>query len=345
MTLTIVGAGAVGGTVGAYLSRKHVPVRLVDTNLDHLAAMKVRGLTIRAHNETFTVPVDVCSPGQLSAPLDVVLLAVKVADTADAVRLVRPHLAPEAVVVSLQDGLCERIIANLVGAHRTLAALVDFSAEYVQPGLIAYGDIGSIYLGHLEGAHTARVAELQTALSCWGKVEISDTIRGYLWGRLAYAAMLGAATLAAAPLAETIGRYRRLMIELATEVCEVADHEGVIPQPYGGIYPALCLPGAGRSAEALERAGDDLVNQHRGGQKVNGSLWRDVTLRHDRAELEQHLEMVAEVGAAHHLTLPLTWRLLDMSRELCHGKRTMSWDNLSALEALLPSGLPSVAAG
>jgi len=69
MDVTIVGAGAIGGTIGAYLSRADLPVRLVDRDLDHVTAMKATGLTIRSDDQIITVPVDAASPSELRGPV------------------------------------------------------------------------------------------------------------------------------------------------------------------------------------------------------------------------------------------------------------------------------------
>jgi 2-dehydropantoate 2-reductase len=77
MQITIVGAGAIGGTVGAYLVRDGHDVLFVDTAADHVATINARGLTIRSWAEEFTVPVPAVEPTQLQGPLGLVLLAVK----------------------------------------------------------------------------------------------------------------------------------------------------------------------------------------------------------------------------------------------------------------------------
>ena len=124
MNITIVGAGAIGGTLGAYLARAGVPVRLVDTDSSHVAAMNERGLTIRGFAEAFTVPVHALTPERLEGPVETVLLAVKAQHTAEAVRVLQPHLTADSVVVSVQNGLCERVIADIIGPERTLGCFV-----------------------------------------------------------------------------------------------------------------------------------------------------------------------------------------------------------------------------
>ncbi len=169
MRVTIVGAGAIGGTVGAYLARSGTAVEMVDKDAAHVTAMADKGLTIQAFDETFTVGVEAISPAQLSGPLEVVLLAVKAQHTADAVSLISPLLTADSTVVSLQNGLCPRTIAAAIGAQRTIGALVNFSADYLEPGLITYGGAGTVRIGGLDGKPSPQLEAAAALLSGWGR--------------------------------------------------------------------------------------------------------------------------------------------------------------------------------
>ncbi len=334
MSLTIVGAGAIGGTLGAYLARAGTPVLLVDQDEDHVAAMQARGLTIQGFAETFTTKVTACTPRELSGPLDTVLLAVKSQHTESALRVVAPLLATHSSVVSLQNGLCERIIAGRIGPERTVGCFVNFSADYLEPGLILYGGAGSLYLGEIDGRISERVQVLQRLLSAWGTATVTGNIWGYLWGKLGYANMLFATALADETMADVIDRYRPLMVELAAEVYAVADREGITVEPFDGVEPSLYYPAGQRSLPAIERSLDDLVARRRRDQKSKSGIWRDLAVRRRKTEVDEQLGMAVESGARHGLPMPLTRRLVSMIHDLEDGRRLMAWGNLDELEAL-----------
>jgi 2-dehydropantoate 2-reductase len=176
MQITIVGAGAIGGTVGAYLARTGQPVIFCDVVAEHVAAINRRGLTIRGWAEEFTVHAPALPPENLYGPLDLVLLAVKAQHTAAALDVVAPLLADDGVVASLQNGLNEQTIAARVGAGRTIGCLVNFSADYLEPGLIHYGGPGTLKIGELDGRSTPRLEQLAQLLSAWGDVELTANI-------------------------------------------------------------------------------------------------------------------------------------------------------------------------
>jgi 2-dehydropantoate 2-reductase len=333
LTITIYGAGAIGGTVGAFLAHAGIPVRLVDRDRDHVAAMQAGGLTIRKGDGDLTVPVDARTPEELAGPLDHVLLAVKAQHTDAAMRAIAPLLADDGAVVSLQNGLCERVIAEFIGAERTVGCLVNFSADYIEPGVILYGGAGTIELGELDGRESARIAELQALLSHAGAVKVTDNIWGYIWGKMGYANMLYATALTDETMADIIDRYRPLMADLAAEIYEVADREGITPEAFDDVEPALYYPREQRDWERINRSLDALVARRRRDVKTRSGIWRDLAVRHRATEVDQQIGLAAEIGAAHGLPMPLTRRLVAMIHDLETGARSRSIANVDELAA------------
>ena len=131
MEYVVVGAGAIGGTVGARLARDGHDVLFCDADRDHVEAINRNGLTIEGPVEQFTVRAPAVLPQDLPHGLTVCLLAVKAHHTQTALATIAPRLADEGFVVSLQNGINEPAIAEAVGAERTVGAFVNFGADYV----------------------------------------------------------------------------------------------------------------------------------------------------------------------------------------------------------------------
>src|SRR6476661_4390149 len=184
--LVIWGAGAIGGTVGAYLVRGGQNPLLVDADRDHVAVMKRNGLNITGPIAEFAAPVRAATPGEVRGPIRRLMLAVKSQHTSAAARMIAPLLAPDATVLSLQNGLNGDAIANEIGAERVLLALVDFASDYIEPGVIAYGGRGSVYVGEAGGEITPRVHDYVEVLKSFDeRIEASDNVPGLLWGKIA----------------------------------------------------------------------------------------------------------------------------------------------------------------
>jgi 2-dehydropantoate 2-reductase len=134
------------------------------------------------------------------------------------------------------------------------------------------------------------------------------------------------------------------MIELAAEIYEVADREGVHPEPFDEVEPSLFYPRQGRDAEAIDRAFDRLVELRRKNLKQKSGIWRDLAVRLRKTEVDEQIGLAANIGAGHNLPMSLTRRLVEMIHELEDGQRQMCWGNVEELEILrfgLAAGLPA----
>jgi 2-dehydropantoate 2-reductase len=151
---------------------------------------------------------------------------------------------------------------------------------------------------------------------------------------MGYANMLFATALTDATMADVIDRYRPLMVELAAEVYAVAAREGVRAEAFDDVEPSLYYPPENRDPAAIERSLDALVARRRRDQKTRSGIWRDLAVRRRKTEVDQQIGLVAQIGAAHGLPMPLTHRLVAMIHELEDGRRHMSWANLDELDAL-----------
>jgi 2-dehydropantoate 2-reductase len=116
MRSLIWGAGAIGGTLGAYLARAGNDVTVVDTVVEHVDAITRGGLRVTGPIDEFTVRVPAFTPQTLSGTWDEIILATKAHHTGSAIRALLPHLTAGGYVVSAQNGLNELAIADVVGA-------------------------------------------------------------------------------------------------------------------------------------------------------------------------------------------------------------------------------------
>jgi 2-dehydropantoate 2-reductase len=330
MEYTLIGAGAIGGTIGAHMVRGGEKVLFVDREAEHVRVMREQGLSIRGFDSasTFTVAVDAVTPDRLPDRLDTVLLACKAPATEAAVRSFADRLAPDGCVVSLQNGLNELTIASIVGEQRTIGAFVNFSADYLEPGLIHFAGRGAFHIGELKGSITPRLQQLQQALGHWGNVQMTDNIWGFLWGKQAYGAMLFATALTNDSMADAIDQHRQVTVELAREVLRVADALGVRPLGFDGFEPEAIGSSDRTVVDAsLER----LVNIRQGDQKTHSGVWRDMAVRKRRTEVDAHFGPIVEDAQRRGLDVPLLKRMIEMIHELEDGRRPFSGANLDEL--------------
>jgi len=326
------GAGAMGGTLGAHLVREGFPVFFVDRDPEHVEAMNRSGLRITGPVAEFTVPAQAVLPGDLQGHYSTVFLCVKAHHTREAVAEVARHLERQGAVISIQNGLNEMVIEEVVGPARTVGAFVNFGADCLEPGVIHWGGRGAVVVGELDGRLTLRVKAIHRMLTFLEpRAVVTDNIFGYLWGKLAYAALLFATALTDAPIAEVLARerFRPLLVALAREVVAVAEARGVRLEGFDGFDPGAFGPGA--APEAATRSLDDLVAFNRRSAKTHSGIWRDLAVRHRPTEVDAQLGIVVELGREVGVPTPLLERLVHLIHEIEWGKRSQGWETLEEL--------------
>jgi len=304
----VVGAGAIGGTIGARLVRSGHSVLFCDADSDHVAAINGRGLTLEGPVDEFTVRAPAVAPGELPAELGSVLLAVKAQHTEEALREIAPRLAPDGFVVSLQNGVNEPLIASIIGEERTVGAFVNFGADYLDPGRIFVGGRGALYVGELDGRRTDRLERLLRDLP---DAKETQNILGFLWAKEAYGAMLFATAVSDLSIADALAepRYRGVFVQLAREVLAAA------PVPVEAFD--------GFDADDLDGSIERLVEFNRRSAKTHSGIYRDLMVR------KRKTEKAILAG----LDGPLLRRTLELIEEIEEGRRTCEVANLELLAA------------
>jgi len=306
--LTIIGAGAIGGTIGAHLIRDGHDVLLCDADSGHVGAINRRGLSIEGPVENFTVAARAVTPDGLPGSLGRVAIAVKSHHTARAAALLPGRLDPQGYVVSFQNGLTVDAITAVTGPGRLVASFVNFGADLLAPGRIMQGNVATFRVGEpAGGAITPRVEELARALPY---AEPTGNIMGFLWGKEAYGAMLFAGAVSPLPIAETLEdpRWRPLMLAIAREVLAQAP---VAPESFDGFEP-----------DDLEGSLDRLAAFNRGSAKSHSGIYRDLVVRKRQTEVD------GQLGG---LRGPLTARVTELIHSIERGERPVEVANLELL--------------
>lgn len=330
--ITIVGAGAIGGTVGAFLTDAGYDVTLVDIVPEHVHAMNERGLRITGIRGDRTFPVRAMHSGDLKGPLGATFLCVKGHFTDDAMQQIGPLLAPDGFVLSLQNGLNEEIIARQVGRERTVGCFVHFGADYMEPGLIQLGNEQVMYPGELDGSVSERVQAVHATLSHVMPTEITTNIWGFLWGKLVYGAMAFVASSVDAPVPEILAS------EVGLRACQAASAEAYLVAKtqadtlewIGEFNPNAFAPGddfESRSTAALNEMRDAMgasIKQHMG-------IWRDLKIKKRKTEVDMQVAVIVEKGREHGVPTPVNAAVLRIIHEIEDGKRGMEWSNLDEI--------------
>src|SRR5437870_10498824 len=335
-TITVYGAGAIGGVTGAALAEAGHDVLLVDRAVDHVTAMNAHGLTVDRRTGSSTTRVRAITPDVLGSGLELLLLAVKSQDTPAALEVLAPRLATDGAIVSLQNGLNEELIAAAVGARRTVGCLVNWAADWTGPGRILHGGEGALVLGELDGRASARVQSLAKLLDVVAPTRVTDNILGYTWAKHVYGALLIATAVVDAHVYEVVERsprVQRMLVALVVENMGVAEAAGVRLEAFDEYDPVLYRAAGRGDPAARERAMAIVATHYRAHTKTKTGIWRDLAVRKRPTEVGALLGATVAKAETLGLAMPLTRRLISMIADLEAGRRVMAWGNVDELVA------------
>jgi 2-dehydropantoate 2-reductase len=324
--ILIWGAGAIGGTIGAFWARAGVPVLLVDIVGDHVRACRTDGLEISGPVDAFKVVIPAVEPHELQGVYKRIVLAVKAPATEAAVARLAPHLAADGFVLSAQNGLNEIAIADTVGPERTMGCFVNFGSDWHGPGRILFGNRGAVVVGEIDGSIRPRTRETHGLLQIFEPdAVLTDNIWGYLWGKLAYGAMLFGTALTNDSMTENFADPRRFVVfdTLGREVIAVAKARGIEPVGFKEFDPGAFAPGA--SVRQSRAVIDALTEYTRHSAKTHSGVWRDLAVRKRKTEVDQQIGIIGSLGRAAGIATPAIDRLVTLVHDVEDGRRPLSF--------------------
>ena len=188
MKIAVLGCGAMGTVIGAYISQAGVSVEMIDNYQAHVDAMNQEGAHIIGTVDK-VIPVKAITPEQMSGIYDVVFLLTK--QTANPAVLPRllSYLGPDSVVCTLQNGVPEPSVASYVGEDRTIGGTMLWGATFIEPGISELTqDITKcdhlFELGQMDGKIGPRLEKAAKVLGKMGPVKLTDTLMASRWGKL-----------------------------------------------------------------------------------------------------------------------------------------------------------------
>jgi len=239
VTVAIVGAGAIGGLLGAHLARSGQDVTLIARGA-HLAAMQSRGLTVRSAGGEFTVHPRCTDDLSAISGAGVVFITLKAHSVPPVAPAIGAALAEPATVVGAMNGIPwwyfrDRhlesvdpggVIARSIPYERVVGCVVYPAATLVAPGVVEHEEGNRFSVGEPDGSRSERVRSISEMLIAAGfKAPVQTRLRNEIWLKLLGNATLNpVSALTGATLSRMLGSAegRALVRALMEEVAAVA---------------------------------------------------------------------------------------------------------------------------
>lgn len=165
MDITVVGAGAMGGSYGGLLAAAGNRVRLIDTWQDHVDAINRDGLRVDGAHGEHRLRLPAATQPDANETADIVLLFTDTNGTADAARAIAGILSPDGFVVTSQNGIGNvETLQDILGEGRVVGGSSMCSAATIGPGHVSLTHLGPTSVGEVGGGSSDRVDAFLAAL-------------------------------------------------------------------------------------------------------------------------------------------------------------------------------------
>ena len=181
------GAGSLGTIIGALTAKNGGDMVLIDAYQEHVDALNEKGATVIGKLELTGVPVKAITPQQMEGIYDVVILLAKQTYNDVALAQLLPHLGPDSVVCTLQNGVPEEAVAKIIGRERVVGGIVGWGASFRGPGVSELtSDVSAMRyeIGELDGRNTQRIQAVAGLLSLSGACAVMDNLMGTRWSKV-----------------------------------------------------------------------------------------------------------------------------------------------------------------
>ena len=231
MRAAIYGAGSLGTILGAYITKNGGKVELINRNKAHIDALRKNGAKVTG-TVNFSQPVTAYTPDEMSGTYDIIFLMTKQQQNKEVVTMLKEFLATDGVIVTLQNGIPELEIGNIVGENRVLGCTVAWGATLKEPGvceLTSAPDSLTFSLGSLQKEPNSLIGNVKRLLELMGPVEIDSNFIGSRWSKLlinsafsGMSAVLGC-TFGEAAKPKASRRIVQALIKECIDVCAAGD--------------------------------------------------------------------------------------------------------------------------
>lgn len=333
----IYGAGSLGTVLGAYMTKNGANVELVNRNKAHTEAMKKNGARI-VGTVDLTVPVKAIFPDEMEGKYEVIFLMTKQLHNREVVTNLKNFLTDDGVIVTLQNGIPEPLIAEIVGKEHTMGCTVEWGANLSAPGeatLTSSPDSLSYHMGKMDGITDEQFAKVTALLELMCPVHTEDNLLGARWSKLLInATFSGLGTVVGGTFGSVSENKeaRKVAIRCMKECIDVGRATGVTFAPVQGKdITALFY-----YTNPVKRFIGELLipiamKKHR---DIVPSMLQD--LRNGKAcEIDAINGVVCDFGRKHGIKTPINDKIVEIVTACQNGKLAPSPENIGLFAELI----------
>ncbi len=333
----IYGAGSLGTVLGAFITKNGGVVDLINRNKAHVDLLNEKGAKIIGTVE-MTVPVKAITPDMMEGKYDVIVLLTKQLFNKDVVTFLKDYLSDDGVIVTLQNGIPEPGIAEIIGENHTMGCAVEWGAALVEPGvceLTSDKDSLSFHMGKMKGITDEQFKMVKDLLELMCPVHEEENLMGARWSKLLInATFSGLGTVAGGVFGDVSEDKagKQVAIRCMKECINVGHAAGVEFAPVQGKN----IVGLFYYKNAIKRAFGCLLlpiamKKHR---DIEPSMLQDIK-KGKPCEIDAINGVVCDFGRKHGVATPVNDRIVEIIKKIQNGELKADKANYSLFNDIL----------
>ena len=332
VNIAVVGAGAIGAATAAFMAQAGWNTEIVCKHQEIADLAQSPGLHVFGVKGEHYVPVRAVKDiKDISGLKEVVLLATKATDCLEAANELLPVLSPNSIVVSLQNGICEDVLAVVVGRGRMVGCVVGWGATMHGPAQIEVTSPGEFVIGNIDHRPDQRLQLVQEMLSAVVPTRLSNNIMGELYSKLIINSCINSlGVITGMNLGKLLAqrKVRKVFTALMREAMAVAAAMGIKVEPAGGgkLDYYRFLDGSSFTSNLKRNLLIRIIGfKYR---RIRSSSLQSLE-RGRRTEIDYLNGYICDRGREHSVLTPINDAVVSMIRQIEAGTRTISLENLN----------------
>ncbi len=333
----IYGAGSLGTVLGAFITKNGGQVDLINRNKAHVDLLNEKGAKIIGTVD-MTVSVKAITPDMMEGKYDVIVLLTKQLFNKDVVTFLKDYLSDDGVIVTLQNGIPEPGIAEIIGENHTMGCAVEWGAALIEPGvceLTSDKDSLSFHMGKMDGITDAQFKMVKDLLELMCPVHEEENLMGARWSKLLInATFSGLGTVVGGVFGDVSEDKagQKVAIRCMKECIDVGHASGVEFAPVQGKN----IVGLFYYKNAIKRAFGCLLlpiamKKHR---DIEPSMLQDIK-KGKPCEIDAINGVVCDFGKKHGVATPINDRIVEIIKKIQAGELKASKDNFKLFDDVL----------
>jgi 2-dehydropantoate 2-reductase len=332
MRVAIYGAGAMGTILGAYITKAGYQIDLINRNKQHVDALKAKGATIIGKIQ-FTQPVKALLPEEMEGTYDIILLMTKQRFNKEVVTSLIPYLDQNGVICTMQNGIPEPSVAEIIGDDKTIGCTMSWGATFHGTGVVELTseptpETLTFNIGKYGSNEEEKFQYIIQLLQTMGVVTIEENFIGARWAKLLVnAAFSGLSVVTGATFGELSKNRlsRKIALQSIKESIDVAKAAGITIEPIQGKDVVKLMDYNNPFKKAISMMILPIAMKKH--QNIRSSMLRDID-RDRKTEVYAINGIVCDYGKKYQIPTPINDKIVEITTKIENKELQYKWDNI-----------------